>query len=119
MGRYITGDINRKLWFALQSSDAASRFGGEETEPTYISYSFEQEHLEELEAEIKRIEDSLGNKLRVIEEFFRVNNGYNDDMLEEAGIHNHEVSEYADLLLGIDIRNCVIEKGSCYFDAEI
>ena len=27
MGRYITGDIERKLWFAVQSSNAADRFG--------------------------------------------------------------------------------------------
>ena len=36
MGRYYSGDINGKFWFALQSSNAASRFGGYENEPNYI-----------------------------------------------------------------------------------
>ena len=36
MGRYYTGDIEGKFWFALQSSNAASRFGGVESEPAYI-----------------------------------------------------------------------------------
>jgi hypothetical protein len=28
MGRYYTGDIEGKFWFAIQSSDDASFFGG-------------------------------------------------------------------------------------------
>ena len=38
MGRYYSGDINGKFWFALQSSNAPSRFGGYENEPNYINY---------------------------------------------------------------------------------
>ena len=45
MGRRYTGDIEGKFWFGLQSSTAASRFGGEETEPSYINYYFDQIHL--------------------------------------------------------------------------
>ena len=54
MGRYYTGDIEGKFWFALQSSNAASRFGGVESEPAYINYYFDEDHLEEVEAEIKK-----------------------------------------------------------------
>ena len=43
MGRYIVGDINRKLWFAVQSSNAADRFGVTGCEPNYIEYYFNKE----------------------------------------------------------------------------
>ena len=62
MGRYYSGDIEGKFWFALQPSDAPSRFGGEETEPSYINYHFNEDHLEEVEEEIQNIEESLGEK---------------------------------------------------------
>ena len=43
MGRYITGDIERKLWFAVQNSNAADRFGVTGYEPAYLEYQFEQD----------------------------------------------------------------------------
>jgi hypothetical protein len=39
-------------------------------------------------------------------------------MLTEAGITKQELSEYADLCLGIKIRDCIKENGSCSFEAE-
>jgi hypothetical protein len=45
MGRYITGDIERKLWFAVQNSNAADRFGVTGYEPAYLEYQFEQDDL--------------------------------------------------------------------------
>lgn len=119
MGRYYTGDINGKFWFGLQSSDAASRFGGTEQQPTYITYSFEKdEDLEGVEEEIKSIQESLGDKINVIEDFFKKHDSYNDEMLREVSISDDELRDYADLLLGIQIRDCLIEQGYCTFDAE-
>jgi hypothetical protein len=119
MGRWYTGDIEGKFWFALQSSTAASRFGGEETEPSYINYYFDQIHLEDVNDEIKAIEDKLGDNLQKIKDFFEKNNGYNDSILEENGILEDDLSDYADLLLGIQIRDCIIKNGSCSFEAEL
>lgn len=119
MGRYYSGDINGKFWFALQSSDAASRFGGEEVEPNFIQYSFyEEEHLKGIEDEIKAIEDKLGEKLKVVEKFFEDNNGYNDEMIKPY-FTTEQLRDYADLLLGRKIRDCVKEHGECNFDAEL
>ena len=119
MGRYYSGDINGKFWFALQSSTAASRFGGNESQPEYIYYHFnEEDHLEEVENEIKSIEESLGSKYDVIVEFFKNNNGYNDEMIKPFFTEG-ELSDYADLLLGRQIRDHVKEFGECHFDAEI
>jgi hypothetical protein len=119
MGRYYSGDIEGKFWFALQSSLAADRFGVTHNEPNFVEYYFDEDNLEDVENEIKSIEESLGDKLKSIERFFEDNTGYNDSMLEEAGIYRAELSDYADLGLGIKIRDCIKENGSCCFDAEI
>ena len=120
MGRYYSGDINGKFWFGVQSSGAASRFGGTESEPQFIEYYFDKEDdLESVEAEIKEIETTLGDKLKVIEEFFEKNNGYNDEMLEKISISKEDLSDYADLGLGIQIRDCIKDKGYCSFNAEL
>jgi len=119
MGRYYHGDIEGKFWFAVQSSMAAERFGGQVLEPSHVQFYFGSENLDEVNAEIKRIEDILGDKKVAIDEFFEKNNGYNDDMLEAAGITARELSEYADLGLGIKIRDCIVSDGQCNFDAEL
>jgi len=118
MGRYYTGDINGKFWFAVQSSDAASRFGGQASEPQYIEYYFDEDHLDGVMQEINNIEESLGDNLQKIQKFFADNNGYNDAMLKEVGITEEMLSDYADLEMGIQIRDCIIAEGSCEFQAE-
>jgi len=50
MGRYYSGDIEGKFWFGVQSSDDASFFGGEESEPNHLTYWFDEGHLKEIEA---------------------------------------------------------------------
>ena len=118
MGRYYSGDIEGKFWFALQSSDCADRFGVQGYQPEVLNYCFEESDLEGVEEEIARIEESLGDKIKVIENFFETNNGYNDTMLVEAGITKQELSEYADLGMGKQIRDCIKDNGSCEFEAE-
>lgn len=119
MGRYYSGDIEGKFWFALQSSDAASRFGGIESEPQFIQYYFDEDHLEEVQNELKSIEDRLGDKMAIIDKFFEDNMGYNDEMLGKAGISKAELIDYADYGLGKKIEQCIIDNGSCQFDAEL
>jgi hypothetical protein len=119
MGRYYSGDINGKFWFAVQPSHAADRFGVTGHEPNYLEYYFSDYELHHVEDEIKRIEDKLGDKLAVIDKFFTDNSSYNEEMLTNAGISDGEVSEYADLQLGIKIRDCIKERGYCEFTAEL
>lgn len=119
MGRYYDGDINGKFWFGVQSSNAADRFGQKGYEPSYIEYYYENDDLDEVEAEIKRIEDELGDKLAALDEFFSENYGYRDEDLKAIGIDGHDISEYADLGLGRKIRDCIKENGSCSFTAEL
>jgi hypothetical protein len=119
MGRYYSGDIEGKFWFGLQSSVAADRFGVSHYQPNYVEYYYDNEDLPGVEKEIKMIEENLGDKIQVIENFFKERNSYNDEMLEEAGISSHELSEYADLNLGKKIRDCIKENDYCSFKAEL
>jgi hypothetical protein len=124
MGRYYSGDINGKFWFGVQASNAADRFGSIGHEPSYIEYHFSDHDLHEVEAEIKRIEDTLGDKITVIENFFKSLRdsgrfGYKDNDLQELGINDDDLSEYADLRLGKQIRDCIKEQGYCEFTAEL
>ena len=118
MGRYYSGDIDGKFWFALQSSDCADRFGVTGEQPNFFNYYFGGDDLVSVEEEIKNIEESLGEKFQVIAKFFEGKNSYNDIMLAEAGITQDELRDYADLELGKKIRDCIKENGSCNFEAE-
>ena len=123
MGRYISGDIERKLWFAVQNSNAADRFGVTGYEPAYLEYKFEQEDLEKVQEELKIIEDLIEeNNIKKLNEFFEKVNGYNNQIIIEHNIldiWNKYKVDYADYLLGKDIERCIIETGQCYFNAEI
>lgn len=115
MGRYYNGDINGKFWFGIQKSNSANRFGGSE----YLEYSFYEDDLFMVTEEIELIEKSLGENLKKLEEFFENNKSYTDDKLESIGITKDMLSDYADLLLGIKIRDCIKENGKCNFTAEL
>lgn len=117
MGRYYSGDIDGKFWFALQSSDCADRFGVTGEQPSTLNYYFSEDDLEGVNEEIKNIEDSLGDKIQIIEKFFEDNTGYNDEMLAKVGITTEELRDYADLGLGKQIRDCIVENGECHFEA--
>lgn len=119
MGRYYNGDIDGKFWFAVQSSLAAERFGTTAIEPNYVEFSFDEDNLETINAEIKKIEDNLNVNKAKLDKFFADNMGYNDDMLLDAGINPKWLSDYADLDLGIKIRDCVMRQGYCNFQAEL
>ena len=57
-------------------------------------------------------------KIKIIEDFFKENDSYNDEKLKKADITEDELSEYADLELGIKIRDHIKDFGQCSFQAE-
>ena len=130
MGRYYEGDILGKFWFAVQSSHAPARFGGQEYEPSYINYYFGEEQLDEVKTELERIEEILGEDLKRLEHFFDNNNGYNNQKIIDwyknhfnETICDEEVKdmlvEYADYELGKKIANCIKEEGQCNMNCEL
>ena len=120
MGRYYDGDITGKFWFAVQPSNAPTRFSKRaQLEPSYIEYWFDEEHLDDVQKELRSIEKKMGNKMEKFDEFFSKSVGYNDDMLKEAGLPLSMLSEYADYQLGKQIEQCIINTGQCSFSAEL
>lgn len=121
MGRYYTGDIEGKFWFAVQSSDDATFFGAEEQEASYIPYYADD--LSKAEEGIQKCLDELGEYKQLLDTFFENSGAYNDAMLVEAGIPENQIQNvlewYARLELGIKIRDCIKEQGECSFDAEL
>ena len=124
MGRYYSGDIEGKFWFAIQSSDAADRFGIRGETPNYLTYSYMEEDLEGVQKELKRIEEKRGEVFKKLDEFFEENDGYSDKKLathlkvSEDDLRDI-LSDYADYELGKKIEKCIIENGICEFEAEL
>lgn len=119
MGRYYSGDIDGKFWFAVQPSDSADRFGVKGHEPSYLEYYFSEEDKPSVKAELDRIEKALGDQLQKLDEFFDKHYSYNDDMLIENGIDVSNLGDYADYQLGKKILDCIEKQGYCEFQAEL
>jgi len=128
MGRYYSGDIEGKFAFAIQSSDAADRFGVTGQTPNYLQYNYNEDDLEELKNELKNIEDAFGGHKPALKIYFDLYKTQDDaplsfaSYIEEGGLPElteNQLSEYYDYLLGRKILDCIQETGSCSFDAEL
>lgn len=124
IGRYISGDIDHKFWFAVQSSNDADFFGVEGCEPNYIEYFFDETNLKDIEKGIKTCKENLGENKEKLDKFFNTDGkeGYNDEMMVKFGFHKGKVKHllewYARLDLGEKILKCVKENKECSFEAE-
>lgn len=120
MGRYYYGDIEGQFWFAVQSSEAADRFGGEKR----IAYDFDETDIKMVEEELKTIENDLGEYKQKLDSFFNSNDAFDDEILSNyLNVDKRKarflISEYADYELGSKILDCLKEKGRCTFEGEI
>lgn len=119
MGRYYHGDIEGKFWFGVQSSNAANRFGVIGQPPDYLEYYFDEDNLKECENEIKYIEEQLGDKLPLLDEFYNVQLVDKPELTETIRMMDDSIlSDYADLILGRQIINRIKQFGHCSFIAE-
>ena len=124
MGRWCSGDIDHKLWFSIQSSDAADRFGVIGHQPQELYYYFDQEDLPRIKQELKNIEDKLGNNLILLHKFFEENDSYADEKVAEyLKVDPDDIQsilkDYADFELGLKIADAVETDGMCEFTAEL
>ena len=123
MGRYTSGDLDHKFWFAVQSSDAADRFGVTGVQPEELYYYFDRGNLDDVEEELKVIKNQLGKYRTKMKEFFKIRGSYSDeDLANYLGIPENKAKEllsaYADYELGMKIRKSILENGQCEFTAE-
>ena len=124
MGLYTRGDIDHKIWFAVQNSDAADRFGVTGVQHEELYYYFDEDSLPGIKQELKNIEDKLGNNLVLMNKFFEENTSYTDEKLAKyLNVDEKEakilLSEYADYDLGLKIAEAVRTTGQCEFTAEL
>ena len=124
MGRWCIGSIDHKFWFAVQSSDAADRFGVTGYQPEELYYHFDEDSLPGIKQELKNIEDKLGNNLVLMNKFFEENTSYTDEKLAEyLNVDEKEakkmLKDYADYDLGLKIAKAVQTDGQCEFTAEL
>ena len=123
MGRYYSGDIEGKFWFAVQDSNDGEFFGAVEDKGS-IQYYIGSDELEHAKAQVQVCMDRLGKYKALLDVFFEEHNGYNDEMImAEFAIDKEKVAEllvwYARLELGEKIVKCVEENGYCSFTAEL
>jgi hypothetical protein len=139
MGRYYSGDIEGKFWFAVQSSGDATHFGGvhdyvdgegevlddeDQDDAVEMYFHFDQTHMEDIQKGIATCLEHLGEYQEALDNFFEKHTSYNDESLaKELGISVAKTRElltnYARLILGLKIENCVGENGECNFEAEL
>lgn len=120
MGRYYSGDIEGKFMFAVQGSDAGTRFGAFECSSGYIEYCVNRESYKDIVRVLASIK-SRGHVDKVKNMFEKVN-GYNDKIMEEHGVTRKDLSEYADYNLGEQMKVWFDEnedEDSLYFNAEL
>lgn len=115
MGRYYSGDIEGKFWFAIQNSDAADRFGCTGQQPNCLDYYFDKEdHYDDIKKELAFIKKKLGKKFKKIETIIA-----NSGNLSDSDITREDLSEYADYELGLKIKSCLEKQDYCSFTAEM
>ena len=138
MGRYYNGDIEGKFWFGVQSSNDADFFGQRgkpinfyQGDPCFLDYSFKKKDKSKVHEGLVQIEKSLWKYKKLLDEFFEGREAYNNMQLvkflnKKEPHHRHTEEDvmgylklYARHQLGKEIYDCLIEKGSCNFEAEI
>ena len=117
MGRYYSGDIDGKLMFGVQNSNAADRFGVIGEQPYYLEYTFDDNELDRIGEELRKILTKLKGKRSAIARLLL--NGYTLQDRLDAGVTEDDLSEYADLILGLQIRRCILQNDTCHFIAEL
>ena len=124
MGRWCSGSIDHKLWFSVQSSDAADRFGVTGHQPEELYYHFDIDSLPGIYQELSNIATSLGSNLIPLHKFFKENTSYTDEKLAEylkveLNVIQKLLKDYADFELGLKIAEAVRTTGHCEFTAEL
>lgn len=124
MGRYYSGDIEGKFWFAVQNSGDADFFGVCGSQPYYLEYYFQKDDLPKVEKGIKECLKALGKNKEKLDRFFEKKDSYNNEMImKELKITKKKVRGllewYARLKLGEKIAKCIKKNGECSFEADL
>ena len=124
MGRYYSGDIEGKMWFAVQNSNDWDFFGKEGYSPERLEYCYEKEDLPKIKKGIEKCKKALGKYKKELDLLFKREEGYNDKEITEClGIKEDEVKPilewYARLEKGEQLYNYLKQKENDYCEFEV
>ena len=124
MGRYYNGDIEGKMWFAVQDSNDWDFFGKEGYSPERLEYYYEKEDLPKIKKGIEKCKKALGKYKKELDLLFKREEGYNDKEITEClGIKEDEVKPilewYARLEKGEQLYNYLKQKENDYCEFEV
>jgi len=120
MATIYSGDIKGTLGGRSKSRIIASRFGGMYWEPSHITFYYDQDDLTTVESGLRKIENQFGPKLKLILDLLKTNDGtINKKTMIEREISLKEISDATQYILGMKIKDCIIENNKCQFDVEI
>lgn len=124
MGRYYSGDIEGKFWFAVQSSGDPAFFGLDSIEPEVTTYyGNKDDHLEAVQHAVDdcctKLHTTRENFLKFKEEneYIKVEKMIEEKVIKDIGTKDTQVW-LARLDLGLKIEKCIEDTGECEFDAE-
>jgi len=126
VGRYYSGDIEGKMWFAVQESNDADNFGviGEPSNDLY--YHFNEDNIRGINKELAKCRESIGtDSLEIMDRYFKKHRTEShqalDDLVIKIGDTEYKKLKeyYARIELGEQILQCIKENnGECSFSVE-
>ena len=125
MGRYYSGDIEGKMWFAVQESNDADNFGviGEPSSDLY--YYFNEDNIRGINKELAKCRESIGtDSLEIMDRYFKEHRTEShqalDDLVIKIGDTEYKKLKeyYARIELGEQILACIRDNDTCSFSVE-
>jgi hypothetical protein len=125
VGRYYSGDIEGKMWFAVQESNDADNFGviGEPSNDLY--YHFNEDNIRGINKELAKCREAIGtDSLEIMDRYFKKHRTEShqalDDLVIKIGDTEYKKLKeyYARIELGEQILACIRDNDECNFSVE-
>jgi len=125
VGRYYSGDIEGKMWFAVQESNDADNFGviGEPSNDLY--YYFNKDNIRGINKELAKCREAIGkDNLEIMDRYHKKHRTEShqavDDLKSKIGDTEYKKLEeyYARIELGEQILACIRDNDECSFSVE-
>ena len=127
MGREYKGDIDGKMWTAVQPSNDADNFGVIGEPLGDLHYFFTEDNEDEINKELARCREVIGtDNLDIMDRYFKKHRTESHQALDDlvikiGGTEYRKLKEYyARIELGEQILACIKESsfGECSFSVE-
>ncbi len=125
MGREYKGDIDGKMWTAVQPSNDADNFGVIGEPLGDLHYFFTEDNEDEINKELARCREVIGtDNLDIMDRYYKEHRTEShqavDDLKSKIGNTEYKKLEeyYARIELGEKILECIMDNHKCNFSVE-